>query len=358
MWDVAYQEKSEFERACKLAGKELRGLTYQEAIREAFIQGMEEDPTVFIMGEGVDHYGWIFGTTKGLVERFGKERVFDTPIAENTITGVAIGAALCGMKPVVVHMRMDFLLMAMDQIVNQAAKWRYMFGGKVNVPLVICTIIGRGWGSAAQHSQSLQAYFIHTPGLKVVMPSTPYDVKGLFMASLKERGPVIFIEARFLYNHMGYVPEEAYSVPLGRGTVRREGKDITIVATSYMVFESIQAAEALKEKGIELEVIDPRTIKPLDEELILESVKKTGRLVIADTGHRSGGLSAEIAAIISEKGYSYLKAPIKRVALSDVPTPASPILEKKYYPSSAEIIKAVEETLIDNCKTNGLFTCD
>lgn len=240
---------------------------------------------------------------------------------------------------------MDFLLLAMDQIVNHAAKWRYMFGGRVNVPLTIRTIIGGGWGSAAQHSQSLQAFFMHTPGLKVIMPSTPYDAKGLLAASIADGNPVIFIEHRWLYDHTGYVPEEAYTIPIGKGVLRREGKDVTVVAASYMVFEAGIAAENLEKEGIDVEIVDLRSLKPLDENIIFSSIKRTGRLVIADIGWKTGGISAEIAARASERAFSYLKAPIQRVTLPDTPTPASPELEKLFYPRAPEIVSAVREVI-------------
>ncbi|MFC1807250.1 alpha-ketoacid dehydrogenase subunit beta [Candidatus Omnitrophota bacterium] len=343
MWDLSFSERSEFERACQLAHKSLRGLTYKEAITEAIWQVMEKDPSVFIMGEGVDHCGWIFGTTKGLGERFGKNRAFDTPIAENTITGIASGAGLCGLKPIIVHARMDFLMLAMDQIINHASKMRYMSGGRVRVPLVVRTMIGGGWGSAAQHSQGLQAFFAHAPGLKVVMPSTPYDLKGLFVSSIRSKDPVIFIETKFLYEHVGYVPKRLYSVDFGKGAIRREGSDVTICAISYMVYEAIKASDSLRKDGIKAEVIDLRSLRPLDEEIILKSVKKTHRLVVCDNAWKTCGFSAEISAIANEKAFRYLKAPIKRVALPDIPTPASPALEKAFYPKARDIIKAVKK---------------
>ncbi|MFH1867508.1 MAG: alpha-ketoacid dehydrogenase subunit beta [Candidatus Omnitrophota bacterium] len=340
MWDISYPERKEFERACKLAGKSLRGLTYKDATREALYQMMEKDPKVFIMGEGVDHYGWIFGTTKGFVKRFGKRRVFDTPIAENTMTGVAVGAGLCGLKPIVVHMRMDFLMLAMDQIVNHAAKLRYMSGGKVKLSMVIRTIIGRGWGSAAQHSQSLYSYFMHVPGLKVVIPTTPYDVKGLLVSSIESEGPVVFIETKYLAEHFGYVPKKLYKIEFGKGTIKRRGSDITVVAVSYMVHEAIKAADLLKCEGISVEVVDLRSIRPLDEDIIIRSVKKTGRLIVADAGWKTCGLSAEIAAIAGKSAFKYLKKPVERITLPDAPTPASPVLEEAYYPMSKDIINA------------------
>ncbi len=340
-WDRAPIDISELEKVSQPVGKGKREITYREAIKEALTQALEMDEHVFIMGEGVDDPAGIFGTTLGLHNVFGRNRVFDVALAENGITGVAIGAALAGMRPILVHARMDFLLLAMDQIINHAAKWRYMFGGTVNVPLTIRTIIGGGWGSAAQHSQSLQALFMHIPGLKVIMPSTPYDAKGLLTASIADGNPVIFIEHRWLYDHTGYVPEEAYTIPIGKGVIRREGKDVTVVAASYMVFEAGIAAESLEKEGIDVEVIDLRSLKPLDENIIFNSIKRTGKLVIADFGWKTGGISAEIAARASEKAFSYLKAPIQRVTLPDTPTPASPELEKPFYPRAPEIISAV-----------------
>lgn len=342
MWDISYPERKGFEKACRLVGRRLRGLTYREAIREATFQMMDRDPSVFVMGEGTDHYGWVFGTTEGLIKRFGRKRVFDTPIAENTVTGMAIGGSLCGLKPIVIHMRMDFLMLAMDQIINHAAKLKYLSGGNIRTQLVIRTIIGGGWGSACQHSQSLQAYFMHTPGLKVIMPTTPYDVKGLLISSIQDKDPVIFIETRFLYDHVGFVPKKIYTVPLGKGMIRREGKDVTVVAVSYLVYEAIKASDFLKNEGIEVEVIDLRSIKPLDGEIILKSVKKTKRLIVADSGWKTAGLNTEISAIVNRKAFNYLKAPVISVTLPDTPTPASPVLEAAFYPTSKDIIKAVK----------------
>ncbi len=344
-WEKVYTEQSEFDKACKKAKKRLRGLKYKDAIREATGLIMKKDSSVFVMGEGVDDPGGVFGTTVGLEKAFGKKRVFDTPIAENAITGVALGAAIRNLRPIVIHMRMDFLLPAMDQIINHISKWSYMFNGKLKAPLVIRTIIGRGWGSAAQHSQSLQGLFMHVPGLKIVMPTTPYDVKGLLIASIGDESPVIFIEHRWFYEHIGYVPKPMYSVELGKGMVRRRGKHVTVVGISYMVFEALKAAEILKKENIDIEVIDPRTIKPLDLEIISRSLKKTGRLVIADTGWLTGGVSAEISARIAESSFKYLTRPIIRLSSPDCPTPASPVLEKAFYPGSNEIIKAVKRII-------------
>lgn len=344
-WTTVAIDKSGFDTASQGVGEGKRVITYREAIKEALTQAMERDARVFVMGQGVDDPGGVFGTTKDLHKRFSRKRVFDTPIAENGITGIGVGAALAGMRPVVVHMRMDFLPMAMDQLVNHAAKWRYMFGGRVSVPLTVRCVIGRGWGSAAQHSQSLQALFMHVPGLKVVMPSTPYDAKGLLLASIADENPVIFIEHRWLFDHVGYVPEEEYLIPLGKGLVRRKGTDATVVGISYMASEAYKAAESLEKEGIDIEIIDLRSLVPMDEGLLFESVKKTGRLVIADTGWKNCGAGAEIAARVAGGAFNYLKAPIRRIATADTPTPCSFTLEKAFYPSAEDIIFAVKELL-------------
>ncbi|MEE9542415.1 MAG: alpha-ketoacid dehydrogenase subunit beta [Thermodesulfobacteriota bacterium] len=344
-WTKISSDKSEFEKLVTVSDTPLRGLTYSEALLEAQIQLLSNDERVIVMGEGVDDAGGVFGTTKGLQEDFGEARVFDTPLAENGLTGIAIGAALAGLRPIFVHMRVDFMPLTLDQILNHASKWHYMFGGAVNVPLVIRSIIGRGWGSAAQHSQSLQSLFANIPGLKVVMPTTPHDAKGMLMAASDDGNPVIFIEHRWLYGHMGHVPEEPYKVEIDKGIVRREGTDVTIVALSHMVFEAIQAARALAEEGIEAEIVDLRTIRPLDMEIILTSIKKTGRLVVADTGWKTGGIGAEIIAGIIERDPGLLKKPVKRVNPPDVPTPASHVLEEAFYPGKDDIIEAVKELI-------------
>lgn len=338
-WTKVYIDRQEFETT--LAKEGLRGLSYQGALKEALGQLLKSDKRVFILGEGVDDPGGIFGTTTGFAQRFGKERVMDIPIAENGLTGVAIGAAIGGLRPIFVHMRMDFLPMCMDQIINHAAKWYYMSGGKVNVPLVIRSIIGRGWGSAAQHSQALHSLFLSVPGLKVVMPATPYDAKGGLIAAVNDSNPVLFVEHRWIYDYVGYVPQEMYAITLGKGVIRRQGEHVTVVALSLMLYEAIKAAKILEREGISVEIIDPVTIKPLDEQLIIDSVKKTKRLVIADVGSTLGGISAEIAAIISEKAFAFLKAPIMRIGLPDAPVPASAALEEAYYPTSNDIVESV-----------------
>jgi pyruvate dehydrogenase E1 component beta subunit len=273
-------------------------------------------------------------------------KVIDTPVSENGITGAAVGAALAGMRPVLVHPRLDFMYYAMDQIANHAANWYYMFGGQVSVPITIWGIINRGGEQAAQHSQALQAMFTHIPGLKVVMPSTPYDAKGLLVASIEDDNPVVYIDERWLYDFVGEVPEEIYTVPIGKGIVRREGEDVTIVATSYMVHEVMKAAENLEEEDIDVEVIDLRSLKPLDENLIFDSVKKTGRLIIADGGWKTCGAGAEISARVADTVFKYLKAPIIRVSLPDTPAPASSVLEKAYYPKSDDIISSVKDLIM------------
>ena len=340
-WTKVLIDKQDFEAAEKNG---LRSLSYRDALREAQQQLLKNLPEVYLIGEGIDDPGGVFGSTVGLAKEFGS-RVMDTPIAENGLTGIAAGSAMCGMKPIFIHMRMDFLPMCLDQIVNHAAKWRYMTGGKVTCPLVIRSIIGRGWGSAAQHSQALHGLFTHFAGLKVAVPASPYDAKGLLVSAVKSGDPVMFCEHRWLYDFKGYVPEEMYEAPFGKAVVRKEGRDVTIVAVSIMVYEAVKAARELEKEGISAEVIDPRTIKPLDMETILASVKKTGRLVIADAGNIMTGISAEIAAQAAEKGFEYLKAPVLRVGLPDVPTPASPDLEKAFYPGVADIRKAALRAL-------------
>lgn len=339
-WTKVLIDKTDLEAA----GKDgLRNITYRAALLEAQRQLLATRPEVYLLGEGIDDPGGVFGSTLGLAKEFGPARVMDTPIAENGLTGIAAGSAMCGMRPIFIHMRMDFLPMCLDQIVNHAAKWRYMTGGKVPCPIVIRSIIGRGWGSAAQHSQALHGLFTHFPGLKVVTPATPYDAKGLLLAAVDEGGPVMFCEHRWLYEFQGYAPEEQYKVPFGQAVVRKEGKDVTIVAVSLMVYEAVKAARALEAEGISAEVLDPRTIKPLDTAAILASVKKTGRLVVADAGNVMTGISAEIAAQVAEKGFKYLKAPVRRVGLPDVPTPAAPGLEQAFYPGAADIKAAALE---------------
>lgn len=318
-----------------------RKLSYSLAINEAFHQLMERDESVMLIGQGVKSPWYVGNTAKGLIARFGERRVVDTPVSENAMTGAAVGAALAGMRSIVVHPRMDFMLYAIDPIINEAANWHYMTGGKLSVPTVIWGVINRGGEQGAQHSQALHAMFAHVPGLKVVMPATPYDAKGLMISAIQDNNPVVFIDDRWLYNLEEVVPEEFYSVPIGKGAIRREGADVTVVAISYMVQEALKASTVLEKKNISVEVIDPRTIKPMDMELIFESVKKTGRVVIADGGWKTCGVAAEVSASIAEEIFPYLKAPVKRVTLPDLPAPASRTLEKAYYPDVNSIVDAV-----------------
>ena len=341
-WTKVYSNKEDFERANAESKTPLRPLTFREALHESHYQLLKGDEDIILFGEGVDDAGGVFGSTKGLQEEFGEVRVFDTPLAENGLTGFAIGMALRGLRPILVHMRVDFLLLTMDQIVNHAAKAHYMFGGKSKVPLVIRAIIGRGWGSAAQHSQTFHSMFAHVPGLKVLMPSTPYDAKGMLMSAAYDDNPVIFIEHRHLYEHVGHVPAEEYRVEIGKAAVKREGGDVTIIGVSNMTFEALRAADILLESGIEAEVIDLRSIRPIDFKTIIKSVKKTGRLVIAEPGWRSCSVASEISATVAEEALGYLKAPTRRIHFADTPTPCSPVLEEAYYTGREDIVSAVE----------------
>lgn len=307
---------------------------------------MEQDNTVFLIGQGVKSPWYVGNTAQELLNRFGATRIIDTPVSENAVTGAAVGAAMAGMKPVVVHPRMDFMFFALDPIINEAANWHYMNGGKISVPVVIWGVINRKGEQAAQHSQAIHGIFAHIPGLKVVMPATAYDAKGLMIAAIQDPNPVIFVDERTLYGMEEPVPEEIYSVEIGKGRIRREGKDVTVVTVSYMVHEAMKAAELLAGEGMDVEVIDLRTVKPLDREMILNSVRKTGRLVVADVGWKSFGMSAEIAALVSEEAFDALRAPIMRVALPDCPAPASMVLEDAYYPTESEIFQTVKK-LID-----------
>jgi len=322
-----------------------RELAFHQALSEAVRLTMEADDRVFIFGEGVPDPKTIFGSTAGLKEQFGDERVFDIPLSENGLTGVAIGAALAGMRPIMTHQRIDFAMLAMDQIVNHAAKRCYTSGGKQAVPLTIRTIIGRGWGQGSQHSQSLQVFFAHIPGLKVVMPVSPYDAKGLLISSIEDNNPVMFIEHRWLYNLTGHVPEGIYRVPLGPAKLFREGKDITIVAISYMLVEALRAAELLARQGVEAEVIAVQTLRPFDDSMILESLGKTRRLVVADTAWETAGFSAEIVARIAEKFHGGLRSAPRRVALPDCPTPTTPALANHYYPRAGHIVAVARDMM-------------
>lgn len=316
-----------------------RIITYKDAIAEAIDQAMIIDPTVFAIGLDADDKFGVYGTMLDLTHR---ERVIGTPISENAMTGIAFGAALAGMRPIYIHMRTDFMLIAMDQIVNYIAKWRFMFQGQIKVPIVIRAIIGRGWGSGAQHSQTLQSLYVHIPGLKVIMPSTPYTVKGLFLAAVKDDYPVIFIEHRWLYRNTGGVPRKSYTLPIGRGEVIREGSRLTVVATSIAVIDTLDICER---NHFDVEIIDPRTLKPLDEEIILNSVRKTGRLLVIDYDFPMCGFAAEVAAMVVEKGFAFLKGPIHRITFPECSMPASGVLEKAYYPNAERIGAKIREII-------------
>jgi pyruvate dehydrogenase E1 component beta subunit len=324
---------------------ETRELTIREAIREALAEELARDPTVFLMGEDIGRAGGVFMVTAGLLEKFGPDRIIDTPISEAGVAGIGVGAAMTGMRPVVEIMFSDFLTLAMDQIANQAAKMHYMTGGQARVPLVIRTTIGAGRGAAAQHSQSMQAWVAHIPGLKVVMPSTPYDAKGLLKSSIRDDNPVIFLEDKMSYDVKGPVPLAEYTVPLGVADIKRQGNDLTLVATSSMVQVALQAADLLAEEGISVEVVDPRCLRPLDKETILASVRKTSRAVVVDEGCLSYGVTAEIASIIADEAFFYLDAPVKRIGALDVPVPMVPVLELATIPSEQHIVEVVRELM-------------
>lgn len=323
----------------------VRALTYAQAIREAHAQLLERDPRVFLFGQGLWSPWYAGASLKDIDKEFGRDRVLDSPVSENATTGAAVGAAIAGMRPIVFHPRMDFMLLAVDPIVNQAANWAYLFGGQVSVPIVIRSVVNRGGEQGAQHSQALQAMFMHVPGLKVVMPSTAYDAKGLLISAVYDGNPVLYIDDRWLYEEVGDVPEDSYRVPVGQAAIRRQGRHATIVATSYMAVQAQKAVGMLENRGIDAELIDLRSIKPWDRETVLTSVSKTGRLVVADAAWMTGGVAAEIAATVAGEGFHALKAPIRRVCLPDVPAPTSRALEKSYYPDADDIVTAVEKVL-------------
>ncbi|RKY65879.1 MAG: alpha-ketoacid dehydrogenase subunit beta [Candidatus Latescibacterota bacterium] len=320
----------------------MRETAYTQALSEVLSEEMERDEAVFLIGEDIGAFGGVFGITKGFVERFGERRVRQTPICESAMIGTAVGAAMTGLRPVAEIMYVDFVTVAMDQIANQAAKLRYMSGGQVTMPLVIRTQGGDGSAEAAQHSQSLEAWFVHVPGLKVVMPATPYDAKGLLKAAIRDDNPVMFIEHKLLYSEKQTVPEGEWLVPLGEAEVKSEGDDITVVATSLMVHRTLKAAEALSGE-ISVEVIDPRTLVPLDIEAILKSVEKTGRLLVVHEACTRAGIGAEIVREIVEKAFDYLDAPPKVLGGLNIPMPYTPPLEKAVTPQEEDIIKAVRE---------------
>lgn len=331
-----------------------RKISYKDAINEALAQEMERDSSVIVMGEDnvgghgspgtLDAWGGVLGVTKGLYGKFG-DRIMDTPISESAFVGAAVGAAACGMRPVAELMFVDFMGVCFDQLLNQAAKFRYMFGGKAETPVVIRTMYGGGFQAAAQHSQCLYSLFAHIPGLKVVLPSSPYEAKGLLIQSIRDNDPVIFFEHKALYGMKGEVPEEPYVIPFGKANIVREGKDLTIVALGRMVHMATQAAAALAKDGIEAEVIDPRTISPLDEATILKSVEKTGKLVVVDESHQRCSMAADISAVVAQEAFSALTAPIKLVTAPHVPPPFSGALEKLYIPDAAKVEAAARSIL-------------
>ena len=322
-----------------------RVINFAKAINEAYFQAMETDKSVISFGLGIDDPKSVFGTTSGLKERFGSERVFDMPTSENAMTGVAIGASLNGIRPVMCHQRLDFFLLAIDQLVNNAAKWQYMFGGTSKVPITIRLILGQGWGQGPSHSQNLQSWFVHIPGLKVVMPSSADDAKGLLLSSIFDDNPVVFMEHRWLHNVTGHVPEGDYRIPLGRARLLKSGKDLTIVSYSYMTIESLYAYEALKKNGIECDIIDLRCLKPIDWEMVLDSLNKTGKLLVLDTGNEMCSVAGEIIAKIATEHFSMLKEAPGRLALPDVPSPTSPALSRYYYKRAEDIVTAAGKIL-------------
>jgi pyruvate/2-oxoglutarate/acetoin dehydrogenase E1 component len=323
----------------------MREISYRQALQEALREEMQRDESVFLLGEDIAEFGGSYKVTAGLLDEFGSERVRNTPISEAAIVGAALGAALVGMRPVAELMYVDFSAIAMDQIVNQVAKVRYMFGGKAKASLVIRTQGGAGRSSAAQHAQSLEAWFMHVPGLKIAQPSTPYDAKGLLKTAIRDDNPVMFLEHKLLYPVQGPVPEEEYLLPFGQADIKRAGADVTVVATSRMVHRALGAAETLAAEGIDAEVIDPRTLNPLDEDTILHSVRKTQRLVIAYEAYERGGVGAEIAALVANKALDYLDAPIERVASLNTPMPFNPKLEDYVVPTEERIMAGIKRVL-------------
>lgn len=320
-------------------------ITFTQAINDALREEMRKNPDIIIMGEDVGIAGGVRGVTKGLYEEFGEERVRDTPISEATISGVGVGCAITGLRPVVEIMYSDFLGICMDEVMNKMAKWRYMHGGVLTVPMVMRTSCGGGFGGGAEHSQCLEALFMHIPGLRVVFPATPYDAKGLLKTLLREDNPSLFFEHRLLYRTKGNVPAEEYYLPLGKADIKKQGKDVTVVAIGMQVFNALAAAKKMEEEGVGVEVIDPRTVAPLDKETILRSVEKTGRLVIVEEGVKTGGVGAEIAATVAEEGLYLLRAPVRRVAALDLPLPYSPPMEKYVLPNADKVIEAIKTVM-------------
>jgi len=327
----------------KKIGASMKTITYRDALKEALAEEMKRDDSVFLIGEDIAEYGGAYKVTDGLFREFGKERVRNTPISEAAIIGTALGAAVTGMRPVAELMYIDFTAVGMDQIVNQVAKIRYMVGGQLDVPLVIRTQGGAGRSSAAQHAQSLEAWFVHIPGLLVVMPATPYDAKGLLKTAIRDDNPIMFIEHKLLYTEKGELPDEEYTIPLGVADIKREGTDVTIFATSRMVLQALTAASTLADEGISAEIIDPRTLMPLDKTCLLNSVKKTNRLLIVHEAVGRGGFGAEVAALVVREAFDYLDAPIERVAAVPVPVPFAPVMENFVIPDAGQIVDAARK---------------
>ena len=323
----------------------MRSLSYCNALKEAQLQEMERDPNIFMYGIGVPDHNTIFGSVAGIYDKFGEQRCFDTPLSEDTMMGFGLGAALNGLKPINIHIRVDFLMLAMNQLANMVSIYQYMSGGFLKVPLVIRAVIGRGWGQGAQHSKSLQSVFAHIPGLKVIMPTTPKDAKGMLIAAIRDTNPVLMIEHRWLYWQEDEVPEEPYTVPLEGAAVLKDGTEITIVATSWMNVEALRASEILEKIGISVEIVDVRVISPLNPEVIINSVKKTGHCIIADNDWTFCGYSAELAAVIGQKCFGKLKKPIERIGFAFTPCPTVRSLENEFYPNAINIIRSVEELL-------------
>ena len=320
-------------------------LSYREAVRDAMSTAMRRDDDVFIMGEDIAEMGGSMGVTQGMLEEFGPDRVRNTPISEMAIVGAGIGAAIAGMRPIVEIMYQDFTTLAMEQLVSQAAKHRYMSGGQIKVPLTIRTQGGAGWSPGAQHAQQLEAWFVHVPGLKVVFPSTPEDVRGLLWTSIYEDNPIIFFEHRTLYGIKGEVPEKLEPIELGKARIHREGEDVTVIATGRLVHESLKAAEQAAEEGISVEVFDPRTLQPLDEDALIASVQKTNRAVVAHEAVTRMGWGAEVAAVIQEKAFDYLDAPVERVGAKFTPIPFAPVMEEWVVPHAEDVLAAIKTTV-------------
>lgn len=341
-WDEALVEKN---ANAQIMPDQGRVVTYTQALSEALRFKLHQDKNVIVLGQGVDDPAGVFGVTKGFKEMFGANRVFDTPLSEEGMMGVCVGAAMTGLRPVYFHNRPDFLLLAFNQLINHAAKIHFMDNGLNHVPMVVWAAIGRGWGSGPQHSQAIQGLLLGVPGLKIIMPSTPYDAKGLLLAAIEDNNPVLIFEHRWLMKHKGVVPEGHYTVPLGKGIYRRRGEALTIVGASHTLDIALQAVDQLSSEGISADVIDLRTLQPLDEAIILESVAKTGKLLVVDTGWEVGGLCAEVGFRVAEKGFSYLKAPIRRIGLPQTMSPAGFTLEQFYYPNKEKIVQIIREMI-------------